>query len=117
MADAVLIPAELATHLQGLPASADVRIASLHDWAMVRVMDDLIDKIGVDNVVLALQAAFDTYVAPFINIPGLTPEQEREAAKFILSMLIHGIHDLIHKKPGPLMKGAMAPRTWVGEAA
>lgn len=112
-----LIPAELSTHLEGLPAKADVRSASLYDWAMVKVMDHLIDRIGVDNVVLALQAAFEKYVAPFINIPGLSPEQEREAAKFVLSMLVHGIHDLVHKKPGPQMRGAMAPRTWIGEAA
>lgn len=110
------IPAELSAHLQGLPAKADVRLASLNDWAGVRMMDDLIDKIGVENVILTVNVAFEAYVAPFINIPGMTPEQEREVAKFLLAMLIRGFHDLVHKKPGPMM-AAMAPRTWVGESA
>lgn len=120
MAAAVLIPAELSAHLQGLPAKADVRFASLSDWAMVRVMDELIDKIGVDNIVLAAQSAYDEYVAPF-DIPGVPNHMEPalidQPAKMLLALLIRGFHDLVHNKPGPLMKGAMAQRTWVGEAA
>lgn len=113
------IPAELSAHLQGLPAVRDLRYASLTDWAMVRVMDELIDKIGVDAIVAAAQEAYDEYVAPFDfpRIPdALEPALIDKPAKMLLAMLIRGFHDLIHKKPGRMM-AVMAPRTWVGEAA
>lgn len=114
---ATIIPAELSAHLQGLPANRGQRLASLTDWAFVRLLDAAIDQIGVENIVATVNAAYDTYIVP-LDIPIVEGESEAafdRTAKMILGLTIRGFHALVHK-PGPLMAAA-APRTWIGEAA
>lgn len=110
---AAVIPAELSANLQGLPANADVRLASLTDWAMVRVIDALIDQVGIESVMAMFNAAFDAYIAPLVNIPGVSDE----TLKSIAGGIIRGFHALVHTDKAEAMKAAAAPRTWIGEAA
>lgn len=113
MAAAVLIPAELSAHLQGLPADPYIRLASLNDYAMVRVIDALIDQVGIETVIAIFNAAFDKYIAPLVNIPGVSDE----TVKTICGGAIRGFHALVHTDKAEAMKAAAAPRTWIGEAA
>lgn len=116
---AAAIPAELSAHLQGLPAVRDVRFASLQDWLTTRILDGLVDRIGVETFIAIAFAAYDKFIVPF-DIPLIPDAVEAEFdkhARMILEWTIRGFHALIHEdKPGP-MKAAMAPRIWVGELA
>lgn len=105
------IPAELSAHLQALPTSRGERMASLTDWAIVRLLDAAVDHVGLNNIVAIVEAAFDKYIAPLVNIPGVSDE----TIKSVLVITIRGFHALVHRE-GPMM-GAAQSRTWIGEAA
>jgi hypothetical protein len=113
------IPAELSAHLESLPARRDVRLASLTDWAFVRLLDAAIDHVGVENIVATVDLAYDTYIVP-LDIPIVEGESEAafdRTAKLMLGLTIRGFHSLIHApQPAERMMGA-APRIWIGAAA
>jgi hypothetical protein len=113
------LPAELSAHLQSLPARRDIRLASLTDWAFVRVVDGMVDHVGIENIVATVDLAYDTYIVP-LDIPIVEGESEvafDRAAKLVLALTIRGFHSLIHApQPTERMMGA-APRIWIGAAA
>lgn len=111
------VPAELSAHLLGLPADRGIRQAAALDWAFVRMMDEAIDAIGIENVIAAFLSAYDKFCVP-LDIP-LVPDNLEPAfddsVKFALAATIRGFHAHIHRgKPAGRMMGA---RVWIGEAA
>lgn len=85
--------------LAALPAEASTRLAALLDYIR-EMIDDKIDKHGIENVIYYVQSQYDKHIAP-LDIPWIPNADEPAVvdapAKWLLAQAVHGFHKLVHK--------------------
>lgn len=99
-----LSAASFEASLSAMPANASLRSAALLEWAR-SLIDQGIDKAGVENIVLTVQHFYDKHIAP-LDVPWIPDAREPELidlpAKWLIGQIIRGFHDLIHRdQPAP----------------
>jgi len=89
---------EMGNELDSMPALAELRIAGLIDLVRDQ-LDDLIDSVGVEEVIRQVHTLYDVYVAP-VNVPFvpdiLEPSLIDAPIKQVLAGLIRRLHERIH---------------------
>lgn len=90
---------QFAGQLAAMPPDAEMRIASLVDWAMTQV-DSAIDAVGVEEVIRVALDLYKTHIVPLDIplVPNILEPAVDEAIKLMIAKLIRGFHQLVHRE-------------------
>lgn len=99
--------------LEALPASKEVRFASILAY-IYEYYDQLVHQLGgIDPFIVYVHELYDRFIAP-IDIPGVPDLLEKmmldPALKKALSTLLRGLHDRAHPDIVPPSPPAVAPK-------